>query len=488
MHDTHQANQPLDPEAPHGQPPNGLSSKALAYDEGEAALDPADFEPREIQLPAVRRTLTVLAILIALGIAIALPPLLNVNRFRRQIATSISNSLGRPVHMDQVTLNLLPTPGFTLENFVVGEDPSFGTEPVIHANSVHARLRIRSLWRRRVEFSRISLTDTSLNLVHRPDGRWNVESILLQASRIDAAPTGQRSGGAAPRFPYIEATNARVNVKMGLEKMPLALTETEFALWLPQPQQWRLRLLGHPSRTDNAASDTGSLRIEGTLGKAGTLAEVPADLVAEWSGAPLGAVSWVLLGHDADIRGDMTLKATTVGTLGHNLLGLRLALHGARRAEFVPTRSLDLTIVCQARAEEVFHRLENLNCAAPADSLTPAVTLTGTVPQTFTPASAILQAQLHKLDAAFLLDALRLASPHVSPALRLTGSLSGTLALTPPAGEITLADTQLRLGESPPLPLPRHHIRPPTTPAAPGYSGQAHLRPHSPRARRHRHP
>ena len=283
MHDTHHANESLDPQ---------VTPATHSYDEGEARLDPADFEPREIQFPALRRTLTVLAILAALGIAIALPPLLNVNRFRRQIATSISNSLGRPVHMDQVTLNLLPTPGFTLENFVVGEDPSFGTEPVIHANSVRARLRVRSLWRRRVEFSRISLTDTSLNLVHRADGRWNIESILLQASRIDAAPTGQRNGGSAPRFPYIEATNARVNVKMGLEKMPLALTETEFALWLPQPQQWRLRLLGRPSRTDNAASDTGQLRIEGTLGKANTLAAVPVELAAEWSGAPLGAVSW----------------------------------------------------------------------------------------------------------------------------------------------------------------------------------------------------
>ena len=161
----------------------------------------------------------------------------------------------------------------------------------------------------------------------------------------------------------------------------------------------------------------------------------------------------------------MTLKATTFGTLGQNLLGLRLALRGARRAEFVPARSLDLDIVCQTHAEDIFHRLADLNCAAPADTLTPALTLTGNVPQAFAPSSATLNAQLHKLDAAFLLDALRLASPRVEPALRLTGSLTGAFTLLPAAGQLNFADPQLRLGDSPPFittgPAPDSQTLPP---------------------------
>ena len=57
------------------------------------------------------------------------PPLLNVGRYQRRIVTSMSESLGRPVHLDKVTLHLLPMPGFTLDNFVVSEDPAFGNEP-----------------------------------------------------------------------------------------------------------------------------------------------------------------------------------------------------------------------------------------------------------------------------------------------------------------------------------------------------------------------
>ncbi len=267
--------------------------------ENQADFDPADFEPRPFTLPGRKRSLVVVGILAGVVSMAVLPPLINVNRFRRKIAGSISQSLGRPVHIDAVTLNVLPTPGFTLENFVVGEDPAFGWEPVIRANTVRARLRLGSLWRRRVEFSRISLTEPSVNLVRRADGRWNIESILLQTSRIAAAPTAQTAAGGAPRFPYIEATGARVNVKMGLEKMPLALTEAEFALWLPKPEQWRLRLEGHPSRTDTAPTDTGTVLVQGTLGKAGALADVPLELAAEWRAAPVGGGSKVLRGRAA---------------------------------------------------------------------------------------------------------------------------------------------------------------------------------------------
>ena len=164
---------------------------------------------------------------LVLVLLVVLPPLINVNRFQRRIATSIGGSLGRPVHLDRVTFNLLPLPGFTLENLVVGEDPAFGMEPIIRANSVRATLRISSLWRKRVEFSTISFTEPSVNLVRAANGKWNLESILLQASRIEAAPTVQAKAGPAPRFPYIEATGARLNLKQGQEKLPLSLTEAD---------------------------------------------------------------------------------------------------------------------------------------------------------------------------------------------------------------------------------------------------------------------
>jgi len=41
------------------------------------------------------------------------------NRFRHRIAQSVSESLGRPVHMREVKFTMLPAPGFTLTDFEV---------------------------------------------------------------------------------------------------------------------------------------------------------------------------------------------------------------------------------------------------------------------------------------------------------------------------------------------------------------------------------
>ncbi len=436
---------------------DGLADDSLADDGGSGIdIDPEDLRPRPWGRPRRSRVLAVLGVICIVLLLIFLPPLISVNRYRRQIATSIGRSLGRPVHMDSVTLNLLPMPGFTLENFVVSEDAGFGAEPVIQARSVTAALRVGSLWRRRIEFSRITLDEPSVNLVHRADGRWNIESILLQASKIEAAPTAQKVAGDAPRFPYIEATGARVNVKMGLEKMPLALSEAEFALWLPEPRQWRLRLEGHPARTDTASTDTGLVRIQGTLGKAATLQDVPVDLTAEWRNAPLGGVSWVLVGRDAGFRGEMALRASVKGTVGLNAVESRLELAGLRRADFVPRRTLDADLTCRATASDVFHQFRDVRCGLPSDLLdNPKLTgasLQGDVPRILEPAAAEGVLTLANVDAGLLLDALRIVSPRISPNLSLSGALEGKLSgWTAAEGDVAIAKARLALGEGKPF-------------------------------------
>jgi AsmA protein len=414
-------------------------------------IDPEDLQPKAWVPPGRKKVLLAAAIVVAVLSMVLLPPFISANRYRRQIASSISASLGRPVHMDSVSLNVLPLPGFTLTKFVVDEDPAFGSEPVIRAETVRVVLRFSSLWRRRVEFSRITLDDPSVNLVHRADGRWNIEGILLQASKIEAAPTAQAGAGPAPRFPYIEATGARVNMKMGLEKLPLALTEADFSLWLPQPQQWRLRLEGKPARTDAAATDTGTIRIEGTLGgaaRADALQDVPIDLTGEWRAAALGGVSQVLTGSDAGLRGEMTLRTSFQGTVGENAFTSRLELTDMRRAEFVPERTLDATVACKGRAQALFHSLSYFDCHWPMgeEANGPPFNLeaNGSVPDLMHPRSAAFSIDGY-LQASRLLDVLRAMSARVSPELKVEGAIAGSGSCCPPASE-RLYSKGLRLG------------------------------------------
>lgn len=441
--------------APAGDRPSAYDDAPYTAEE----ISPDDLEPRSIRLPSGRRVLTIAGILLVVVLLVTLPPLINVNHFRRQIAHSVSLSLGRPVRIDSVALTMLPMPGFTLQNFVVGEDPAFGSEPVLRADSVRLTLRWSSLWRRRVEFSKITLDAPSVNLVHLPDGRWNLESILLQAARMPAAPTSQKGSGVTPRFPYIEATGARVNVKQGPEKLPLSLTDAQFSLWLPEPEQWRLRLEGHPTRTDAAPVFTGNLELEGTLGKAGSLEAVPVDLEGEWSAAPLGAVSQVLMGRDAGLRGEMTLSAAMHGRVGKNTLETRLRLVNLRRSEFVPDQTIRIDLRCTAQATALFHRLQSARCSWPAGEPANGLQLSADVPDVFRPTSAAGRVTLKQIPLSGLLTGLRVASPRVSPALTASGTLAADLSCcsdstqgtAQPSGSLTLADARLALADNPPI-------------------------------------
>ncbi len=309
-----------------------------------------------------RRWVWLCAVVVVLLLAL-MPPLLNVNRLQRRIAASISASLGRPVHLDNVTLHLLPMPGFTLQNLVVSEDPAFGAEPIIRANSVDVTLRPSSLWRRHVEFSTISFDQPSLNLVRNAAGEWNVQSLLMHAAQVNTAPTGQRKAGPEPRFPYIEASGARVNLKLGEEKKPFSLTDADFALWLTSPQEWRVRIKGTPMRTDTNISDPGTLKLDGSLKRAGTMAEVPVDLTASWSGAPMGEASKLLAGADAGWRGNLSVEATLTGTLGGANLRTTIHLEDLRRAAFVPVETMDVQADCRATLDVTTAVVRDPDCS-----------------------------------------------------------------------------------------------------------------------------
>src|SRR5215469_6904006 len=274
-------------------------------------------EPATGIAPAKRSPIRWIAVALVLLVVLAaiVLPLININRYHRTIADSLSRSLGRPVHLGSVQLQLLPRPGLSISDFVVEEDPGFGAEPLLRAPSVTVSLRPSSLWRNRLEVSRISLDTASVNLVRDARGRWNFSSLLIQAAHTPNAPTAQRHASATLRFPYIEFHSARINFKNGAEKQPFSFFNTDFSIWLAETDQWQLRFEGQPARTDLELdlADTGVLRVEGSLSRAATLDQIPAKLHAEWTKAPLGQVSRMLFGEDSGWRGLLRAEADFSG-------------------------------------------------------------------------------------------------------------------------------------------------------------------------------
>ncbi len=351
-------------------------------------------------------------------------PLININRYHRTIAESLTRSLDRPVHLGSVQLQVLPHPGLAITDFVVEEDPGFGAEPLLRAPSVTVSLRLTSLWRGRLEVSRIDLDNASLNLVRDTSGQWNFGSLLIQAARIPNAPTAQRHATNALRFPYIEFRSARINFKTDAEKKSFSFLNSDLSIWLAEPNQWQLRFEAQPARTDLDLdlADTGLMRLEGSFNRASTLDQMQVKLHAEWSKAPLGQVSRMILGQDSGWRGLLRAEAEFAGDIRNLQMNTRIRVDDAHRQEFTPLTQLNIDARCRGVYRRATRSIDDLTCLWPVGD--GHLLLTGSVSRPTQP-EAHLTLEINHTPTAFAVSALGLLRRGLPPSLGATGLING---------------------------------------------------------------
>jgi len=314
--------------------------------------------------PTSRHAALAVVVLIVLGVVV--PPFVNVGRYRIRIADSMTRALGRPVTFDKISLRLLPQPGFDFENLVIGDDPSYSAEPMLRSDEVTAYLRMASLWRGRMEIARLQLSYPSLNLVRRAEGDWNLESLLYHASQTAVAPTSAKTPEARPRFPYIEASDGRINFKYGLEKKVFALTEAKFALWSPGQDEWRMRLEAKPVRTDIVIADSGVLRAEGSFHRAQYLRDTKLDVQASLERSQLGQLTRIIWGRDRGWRGALGLNLQMTGTPADLSFQTDASVQDFRRYDIMRGEALRLQTHCTGKFSSVQQTIDDVNCTVPA--------------------------------------------------------------------------------------------------------------------------
>jgi hypothetical protein len=290
------------------------------------------------------------------------------SRLKSRIASSIGSGVGRPVEIGSVHVRLLPRPGFDLENVVVYDDPTFGAEPMLRASEVTAVLRLTSLLRGRLEIARLDLTEPSLNLVHAPGGRWNLEALLERTAHIPLAPTAKAKTEPRPGFPYIQATSARINFKSGPEKKPYALTNADFSLWQDSENSWGVRLKAQPFRTDLNLNDTGLLQVDGTWQRADALRDTPMHLEIEWNHAQLGQFTKFFTGNDQGWRGDVLLDVALEGTPAKLEITSTASIRDFRRYDIASGAALRLAGRCDGEYSSLNQAFHGLLCVAPVGS------------------------------------------------------------------------------------------------------------------------
>jgi hypothetical protein len=406
-----------------------------------------------------RRIWLALAVLLALVAVLIVPPLVSASRYKSRITQLISASLGRPVRLSSVEVRLLPRPGFVLTDLTVDEDPAYGAEPVLHANTVTASIRLLSLWRGRLEIGAVSVDEASLNLVRTSAGRWNLDPLL----RTAAAKVQPEQGGAGPRrqvsLPYFEATNSRINIKNGAEKLPFSLVGAEISFWQDNPGDWRVRLRGQPARTDLsldlADTGTGIVRLEASLHQAAQLRLVPIHLDLEWREAQLGQLTRLVVGSDVGWRGDLTGELHLDGTAEAAQVKTRLRATGVHRAEFAPAAPMDFDANCGFVSHFSSWAIDKLVCDSPLGN--GRIRLSGDLPGDG--GQPRFSVELDHIPVAAGLDALRTVRNDLGPGLEARGSASGKITYAPAGVDQAALETPAHAGKS-------HHAK--TRPAVKG--------------------
>ena len=351
-----------------------------------------------------------------------------VYRLRNRISNSIGSALGRRVAIDSVHFHLLPRPGFALEGLVVYDDPEFSAEPMIRAQEVSAAIRFRSLLRGRLEIATLSATDPSINLVRSNEGVWNLARLLERNAQIPAAPTGKPASERRPAFPYLEATGARINFKLGQTKKSYALMDADVALWQDSENSWSARIKAEPVRTDFNLTDTGLVQVNATWQRASSLQSTPVQITAQWKNGQLGQITTLFSGKDRGWRGGVTLTANLSGTPEALRIESQTVIDGFRRYDIAGSENVRLATVCSGEYNTVTSTLADLRCESPVSGGT--VRLRGSLNVVAPAPTYDLTLEADKVPLASLVRLLRQAKKQIPADLTATGLLHAEFRAT----------------------------------------------------------
>jgi hypothetical protein len=342
---------------------------------------------------------------------------------RNRIDSSIGNALGRRVTIDNVRVHALPRPGFDLEGLVIYDDPAVSAEPMIRAQDVFAAIRLRSLLRGRLEIATLSATEPSINIVRSSDGRWNLASLIERNAQIPAAPTQKAPSERRPAFPYLEASNARINFKFGPEKKSYALIDADVALWQDSENSWGARMKAQPVRTDVNLSDTGQVQINAAWQRAANLHLTPLRVTVAWQKGQLGQITKLLTGKDRGWRGGVDLAANLSGTPEGLVIESQAAIQGFRRYDILDNRNIRLATHCAGRYNASSGLLADLLCESPVGG--GILRVSGNVDVRTAPPNYDLTLEAKEVPVASVLELVHEAKQQLPRDLTAEGLLDG---------------------------------------------------------------
>ena len=150
----------------------------------------------------------VILIILVLLAVLVVPSLVDINRYRPQVAALLEKQTGKPASIGRLELTIFPHLAIQVNNFELGNPKGFPQGNFFNARRIYALLQAGPLWHRKIVIQSLIVEGPEIHLQSNSAGRWNYENPPAPASGKADPPTG---GG--PGFSL--GTISKVNIDGG---------------------------------------------------------------------------------------------------------------------------------------------------------------------------------------------------------------------------------------------------------------------------------
>lgn len=288
-------------------------------------------------------SLLVVAVIVAL--ALVAPYFLDADRYRGIIVSTLEKETGRRVSISKVQARLVPSVGFVIENFSIGNPPGFAEGNLLAVDAIRGSLAWGPLFRRQFELSAIELVHPRLTLLEDDRGRNNY-------TFEDKKKPAQAPGGLTFRVADIDSIElSDVEVSLGRVTGRKNTIVASLRAWNINAELGNVALDASRVKQWEADADLGGVLVE-VPGLKGPIEVRSGDFrLREGKVESKFAAS---LGKAADVKGTVKVanveKAVAVFTLSTPLLDIdQLGAAGAQTAPSAPARPQKSELVAQGR-------------------------------------------------------------------------------------------------------------------------------------------
>ena len=146
-------------------------------------------------------------VVVLILIVIALPFVINVNKFKPTLESDLTTALGRKVEIGDIQLSIL-SGGVKVSDVSIADDPAFSTSPFLQAKEVTAGVALMPLiFSGKLAVSSFTVSDPQVQLLHAASGKWNFSSLGGNASK---APKSGSSGATNISVEKLTISNATI--------------------------------------------------------------------------------------------------------------------------------------------------------------------------------------------------------------------------------------------------------------------------------------